>query len=410
MKKQFLTAVITVIFAGLIATGCSGKNPAAGAMGENDTVQATKEYVADIYGTEGMTETKESSVTGPEATYPEGQTENENVDGQTVPEKAQTDKGETKTEGGEQQTEPSAAAPGTTTTQPEEKAPAKAPEQSSVKPEGPAQPEEQAQTKSPAQSTVKPGLPAQPETQAPTKAPAQNTVKPSAPAQPETKAPAQSAPKPSVPAQPETQAPTKSPTQSTPKPTTPAQPETQAPVKAPETPKKEKTMWDAPYDVEAIKAYMVTKLTAEGYINAENFEAMNKWVKDSWGTELDYEEYKKDIEKFNPLGEYSGAWDNFCTATAGPNRYYDSINHCTVGHQHYNRSKPATGAGERKNSDGLTSLEFYVNDAINYWCYMYGEGHMFPEEYREESKFPTFLIYTEKFDDGCVIFYIIAGI
>lgn len=383
MKKQFLTAAITVIFAGLIFTGCSGKNPTAEASGENHTVQATNEYVADI-SADGTDEavTKEPSVTESEVTYPEGQTEKETAKGQTVPDEAQTDeKGETMTEGEEQQTKPSAAKPGTTTTQPETEAPTKAPAQSTVKPEAPAQ------------STPKPTTPVQSETQAPTKAPAQST------------------PKPTTPAQSETQAPTKAPEQSTPKPTTPAQPETQAPTKAPEKP-KEKTMWDAPYDVEAIKAYMVAELKARGYIDWTDYEATKEFYRESskkygYEYELGYDEWKESILPASPFGENLRAWDNFCTATAGPNRYYDNINHCTVGHQHYNWSNPATGAGEKKNSDGLTSLEFYVNDALDYWCYMYGEGHMFPEEYREDG-FSGFYIYIEKFDDGCVIFYILA--
>lgn len=380
MKKHLCTAICTVIFVAFILTGCTGNKSTAAASGKDYTQQQTQGQIADAADRTRSPEESAVPSEGVTETEREGQTEKE-TEGQTVVNEAQTDKkGGTMTEG-EQQTKPQPPKKGTTTTTPGTEAPEETPVQSTPKPVTPVSPETPAETKAPAQ-TQKPVTPVQPET----KAPAQ-TQKPSTPAQPETKAPVQ-----------------------TPKPTAPAQPETQAPTKAPEQPKKEKTMWDAPYDVEAIKAYMVTKLTAEGYINAENFEAMNKWVKDSWGKELDYEEYKKDIEKFNPLGEYSGAWDNFCTATAGPNRYYDNINHCTVGHQHYNWSNPATGAGERKNSEGLTSLEFYVNDALDYWCYMYGEGHMFPEEYREESKFPTFLIYTEKFDDGCVIFYIIAGI
>lgn len=380
MKKHLCTAICTVIFVAFILTGCTGNKSTAAASGKDYTQQQTQGQIADAADRTRSPEESAVPSEGVTEKEREGQTEKE-TEGQTVVNEAQTDKkGGTMTEG-EQQTKPQPPKKGTTTTTPGTEAPEETPVQSTPKPVTPVSPETPAETKAPAQ-TQKPVTPVQPET----KAPAQ-TQKPSTPAQPETKAPVQ-----------------------TPKPTAPAQPETQAPTKAPEQPKKEKTMWDAPYDVEAIKAYMVTKLTAEGYINAENFEAMNKWVKDSWGKELDYEEYKKDIEKFNPLGEYSGAWDNFCTATAGPNRYYDNINHCTVGHQHYNWSNPATGAGERKNSEGLTSLEFYVNDALDYWCYMYGEGHMFPEEYREESKFPTFLIYTEKFDDGCVIFYIIAGI
>lgn len=385
MKKQFLTAAITVIFAVLIAAGCSGKNPAAEASGENHTVQATKEYVADLDadGTEVMTGTKEPSVTESEVTYPEGQTEKETAGGQTVPAKEQTE-GETMTKGEEQQTKPSAAKPGTTTTQPETEASAKAPAQSTVKPTAPAQPETQAPTKTPEQSTPKPTSPVQPETQAPTKAPSQTTVKPP------------------VPAQSETQAPTKAPEQSTPKPTVTAQPETQDPTKAPEKP-KEKTMWDAPYDVEAIKAYMVAELKARGYVDNTDYEAVKK---DLDNYELSYEEWQEWVLPAAPFGENLAAWDNFCTATAGPNRYYDNINHCTVGHQHYNWSNPATGAGEKKNSDGLTSLEFMVNDAINYWDEIYG--------YKNNhggfsgGGFHWFNIYVEEFSDGCVIFYILA--
>ena len=367
MKKQFLTAVtaITVIFAGLITAGCAGNTPTAKVSGENDTVQTTKEYVADLYadGTEGMTEIKEASVTEPEVVSdPEAQTEKETAEGQTTPDETQTDKNVE--EGGEQHT---------------------------VKPSTPAQSETQAPAKAPAPSTVKPSAPAQPETQAPAKAPAPSMVKPSAPAQPET------------------QAPTKAPEQPTVSPSAPAQPETQAPTKAPEPP-KEKTMWDAPYDVEAIKAYMVAELKARGYVDWTDYEASKQFIWNEYNSELDYEEWKELYLPAAPFGENLRAWDNFCTATAGPNRYYDNVNHCTVGHQHYSWSNPATGAGEKKNSDGLTSLEFYVNDAINYWCYMYGEGHMFPEEIREEQGggFNGFNIYVEEFSDGCVIFYILA--
>lgn len=377
MKKQFLTAAITVIFAVLIATGCSGKNPAAEVSGENHTVQATNEYVADI-SADGTDEavTKEPSVTESEVTYPEGQTEKETAKGQTVPDEAQTDeKGETMTEGEEQQTKPSAAKPGTTTTQPETEAPTKAPAQSTVKPEAPAQ------------STPKPTTPVQSETQAPTKAPAQST------------------PKPTTPAQSETQAPTKAPAQSTPKPTAPTQPETQAPTKAPEKP-KEKTMWDAPYDVEAIKAYMVAELKARGY---EYLPEVAEKDYDSWVEEWGEESAKENYNFYCNLNPESAAWDNFCTATAGPNRYYDNVNHCTVGHQHYNWSSPATGAGEKKNSDGLTSLEFKVNDAIGYWDHIYGFDNAGGFHFGgPNGGFVAFTIYTEKFDDGCVIFYILA--
>ncbi len=387
MKKQLLTAVtaITVIFAGL--TGCAGNNPTAKVSGENDTVQTTKEYVADLYadGTEGMTEIKEASVTEPEVVSdPEAQTEKGTAEGQTIPDETQADKNGG--EGEEQQTKP----------------------QSTVKPSAPAQPETQAPAKAPASSTVKPSAPAQPETQAPAKVPAQPTVKPSTPAQPETqapaKAPAQSTVKPSAPAQPETQAPAKAHAQPTVKPSAPEQPETQAPAKA--EPPKEKTMWDAPYDVEAIKAYMVAELKARGYVDNTDYEAVKQDIWDEYNNELDYEEWKEWYLPAAPFGENLRAWDNFCTATAGPNRYYDNVNHCTVGHQHYSWSSPATGAGEKKNSEGLTSLEFMVNDAINYWDEIYG--------YKNNhggfsgGGFHWFNIYVEEFSDGCVIFYILA--
>lgn len=383
MKKHLCTAIYTVIFVAFILTGCTGNKSTAAASGKDYTQQQTQGQIADAADRTRSPEESAVPSEGVTETEREGQTEKE-TEGQTVVNEAQTDKkGGTMTEG-EQQTKPQPPKKGTTTTTPGTEAPEETPVQSTPKPVTPVSPETPAETKAPAQ-TQKPVTPVQPET----KAPAQ-TQKPSTPAQPETKAPVQ-----------------------TPKPTAPAQPETQVPTKAPEQPKKEKTMWDAPYDVEAIKAYMVAELKARGYVDKTDYEAVKKLYQDlskKYGYEynLSYDEWKESILPASPFGENLRAWDNFCTATAGPNRYYDNINHCTVGHQHYNWSNPATGAGERKNSEGLTSLEFYVNDAIDYWCYMYGEGHMFPEEYREESKFNAFYLYVEEFSDGCVIFYILA--
>ncbi len=399
MKKHLCTAICTVIFAALILTGCTGNKSTAAASGKDYTQQQTQGHIADA--ADRTKDPAESAAPSESVTEREGQTEKE-TEGQTVKNEAQTDKkGGTMTEG-EQQTKPQPPKKGTATTTPETEAPKETPVQSAPKPVTPVSPETPAETKAPAQSTQKPVTPAE------TKAPVQ-TQKPSTPAQPETQAPTKA---PAQTSKPETQAPTKAPVQ-TPKPTDPAQPETQAPIKAPELPKKEKTMWDAPYDVEAIKAYMVAELKARGYVDNTDYEAVKKLYQDlskKYGYEynLSYDEWKESILPASPFGENLRAWDNFCTATAGPNRYYDNINHCTVGHQHYNWSNPATGAGERKNSEGLTSLEFYVNDAIDYWCYMYGEGHMFPEEYREESKFTAFYLYVEEFSDGCVIFYILA--
>ena len=149
--------------------------------------------------------------------------------------------------------------------------------------------------------------------------------------------------------------------------------ETQTPQKP-----KVKTMWDAPYDVEGIKAYIIKELKARGY---------------SYGPEYSNEKYGVESDDITPD---EAAWDNYCTTTAGPQRYYDKVNKCAVGHQHYKWSEPFNGS-IAENAEAST--EWMVNHAINYWDNIYGK----------EYDYPVFSVYVEQFDDGCVIFYILAG-
>lgn len=161
----------------------------------------------------------------------------------------------------------------------------------------------------------------------------------------------------------------------------PAEPATTpaaTPVTKPTEPQKPKvkTMWDAPYDVEGIKAYIIKELKARGYINSEEY------FKPLLG-----DEYAEDTPD-------NSAWDNYCTTTAGPQRYYDKVNHCAVGHQHYKWSEPFDGS-IAENAEAST--EWMVNHAIDYWDEIYGQ-----------HDYPYFSVYVEQFDDGCVIFYILA--
>lgn len=163
----------------------------------------------------------------------------------------------------------------------------------------------------------------------------------------------------------------------------PAEPATTpaaTPVTKPTEPQKPKvkTMWDAPYDVEGIKAYIIKELKARGY---------------SYGPEYSKEKYGVESDDITPD---EAAWDNYCTTTAGPQRYYDKVNHCAVGHQHYKWSEPFNGS-IAENAEAST--EWMVNHAINYWDIIYGK----------EYDYPVFSVYVEQFDDGCVIFYILAG-
>lgn len=162
------------------------------------------------------------------------------------------------------------------------------------------------------------------------------------------------------------------------------QPATKAPAATPVTKPTEpqkpkvKTMWDAPYDVEGIKAYIIKELKARGY---------------SYGPEYSKEKYGVESDDITPD---EAAWDNYCTTTAGPQRYYDKVNKCAVGHQHYKWSEPFNGS-IAENAEAST--EWMVNHAINYWDNIYGK----------EYDYPVFSVYVEQFDDGCVIFYILAG-
>ena len=179
------------------------------------------------------------------------------------------------------------------------------------------------------------------------------------------------------PSQAVTQSATKTPVETATKPaaapvTKPAETQTTEPQKP-----KVKTMWDAPYDVEGIKAYVIKALKARGYINSEEY------FKLLLGDE--YAEATPD----------NSAWDNYCTTTAGPQRYYDKVNHCAVGHQHYKWSEPFDGS-IAENAEAST--EWMVNHAIDYWDEIYGQ-----------HDYPYFSVYVEQFDDGCVIFYILAG-
>ena len=136
-------------------------------------------------------------------------------------------------------------------------------------------------------------------------------------------------------------------------------------------------MLDAPYDVEGIKAYIIKEMKSKGYTYADEY-----W-KAIMGDE--FEEYTPD----------NSAWDNYCTTTAGPQRYYDKVNKCAVGHQHYKWSEPFNGS-IAENAEGST--EWMVNHAIHYWDSIYGKEYSYKE----------FSVYVETFDDGCVIFYILA--
>lgn len=391
MKKHLCTAICTVIFAALITTGCTGNKSTAAASGKDYTQQQTQGQIADAAdGTKSLEESAVHSESATE-TLREGQTEKE-TEGQTVVNEAQTDKkGGTMTEV-EQQTKPQPPKKGTTTTTPGTEAPEETPVQSTPKPVTPVSPETPAETKAPVQTS-------KPETPAETKAPVQ-MPKPEVPE--ETKAPAQT-PKPEVPAE------TKAPAQSTQKPTAPAQPEIQAPTKAPEPPKKEKTMWDAPYDVEAIRDYIAKELISRGYTDVDNFEAYKKRVKELWNVDTSIEDWREmlDVSYTHPMNEWgSGAWSSETTATAGTPRYYDTANNCTVGHLHYKWAEPHTGGGALRNEDGRLTLQAMVDEAINFWDVIYGHnaiGDDFNGGYGTEF----FKIYIEKFDDGCVIFYII---
>lgn len=150
----------------------------------------------------------------------------------------------------------------------------------------------------------------------------------------------------------------------------PAEPQTTAAPKV-------KTMWDAPYDVEGIKAYIIKEMKSKGYTYADEY-----W-KAIMGDE--FEGYTPD----------DCAWDNYCTTTAGPQRYYDKVNKCAVGHQHYKWSEPFNGS-IAENAEAST--EWMVNHAIHYWDSIYGKEYSYKE----------FSVYVETFDDGCVIFYILA--
>lgn len=145
---------------------------------------------------------------------------------------------------------------------------------------------------------------------------------------------------------------------------------------------KVKTMWDAPYDVEGIKAYIINNLQNKGYKDMEKYLEKNPVkIVDQNG------------ERYLTVSPIDGAWDNYCTTTAGPQRYYDKVNNCAVGHQHYKWSEPFNGS-IAENAEAST--EWMVNHAINYWVDIYG------------SEYEYFGVYVETFDDGCVIFYILA--
>ena len=136
-------------------------------------------------------------------------------------------------------------------------------------------------------------------------------------------------------------------------------------------------MWDAPYDVEGIKAYIIKELKARGYRYSPEY-AKEEYGVENWSITPD-----------------EAAWDNYCTVTAGPQRYYDKVNKCAVGHQHYRWSEPFNGS-IAENAEAST--EWMTNHAINYWDEIYGQ-----------HDYPIFYVYVESFDDGCVIFYILAG-
>ena len=145
---------------------------------------------------------------------------------------------------------------------------------------------------------------------------------------------------------------------------------------------KVKTMWDAPYDVEGIKAYIINNLQNKGYKDMEKYLEKNPVkIVDQNG------------ERYLTVSPIDGAWDNYCTTTAGPQRYYDKVNNCALGHQHYKWSEPFNGS-IAENAEAST--EWMVNHAINYWVDIYG------------SEYEYFGVYVETFDDGCVIFYILA--
>ena len=322
IKRKIMITLAATVAAMTLVTGCGKKTTSMTEISREDLVQVTKD--SDENETSGdkalPTTTKETEKSTKESSSEE--TEAETSSGETDIKPAETSE---KADAKPAQSQTSKPAVSEQKTKPA----ANTPEKSDTKPV-------QSQTSKPTvneQQTKPVQKPSQAVTQPATKAPAEPATTPAA--TPVTK------------------------------PTEPQKP-------------KVKTMWDAPYDVEGIKAYIIKELKARGY---------------SYGPEYSKEKYGVESDDITPD---EAAWDNYCTTTAGPQRYYDKVNKCAVGHQHYKWSEPFNGS-IAENAEAST--EWMVNHAINYWDNIYGK----------EYDYPVFSVYVEQFDDGCVIFYILAG-
>lgn len=321
IKRKIMITLAATVAAMTLVTGCGKKTTSMTEISGEDLVQVTKD--SDENETSGdkalPTTTKETEKSTKESSSEE--TEAETSSGETDIKPAETSE---KADAKPAQSQTSKPAVSEQKTKPA----ANTPEKSDTKPV-------QSQTSKPAvnEQQTKPGQkPSQAVTQPATKAPAEPATTPAA--TPVTK------------------------------PTEPQKP-------------KVKTMWDAPYDVEGIKAYIIKEMKSKGYTYSDEY-----W-KAIMGDE--FEEYTPD----------NSAWDNYCTTTAGPQRYYDKVNKCAVGHQHYKWSEPFNGS-IAENAEAST--EWMVNHAIHYWDSIYGKEYSYKE----------FSVYVETFDDGCVIFYILA--
>lgn len=323
IKRKIMITLAATVAAMTLVTGCGKKTTSMTEISGEDLVQVTKD--SDENETSGdkalPTTTKETEKSTKESASGETEAETSSGTDETDIKPAETsEKADAKPAQG-QASKPAVSEQQT-------KPAANTPEKSDTKPV-------QSQTSKPAvneQQTKPVQKPSQAVTQPATKAPAEPATTPAA---------------------------------------KPAEPQTTAAPKV-------KTMWDAPYDVEGIKAYIIKELKARGYKYSD--------------------EYYKPLlgDEFVESTPDDCAWDNYCTVTAGPQRYYDKVNKCAVGHQHYKWSEPFNGS-IAENAEAST--EWMTNHAINYWDEIYGQG----------CNSPTFAVYVEKFDDGCVIFYILVG-
>ena len=327
IKRKIMITLAATVAAMTLVTGCGKKTTSMTEISGEDLVQVTKD--SDENETSGdkalPTTTKETEKSTKELTSEETEAETSSGTDETDIKPAETsEKADAKPAHG-QTSKPAI-------NEQQTKPAANTPEKSNTKPV-------QSQTSKPAvneQQTKPVQKPSQAVTQPATKAPAELATTPAA---------------------------------------KPAEPQTTAAPKV-------KTMWDAPYDVEGIKAYIINNLQNKGYKDMEKYLEKNPVkIVDQNG------------ERYLTVSPIDGAWDNYCTTTAGPQRYYDKVNKCAVGHQHYKWSEPFNGS-IAENAEAST--EWMVNHAINYWVEIYG------------SEYEYFGVYVETFDDGCVIFYILA--